>query len=42
LEKKEEHSYEIINNINGNMLVINEKLKNIEEDVRVIKNNVKK
>ena len=42
LEKKEEHSYEIINNINGNMLVINEKLKNIEEDVRVIKNNIKK
>jgi len=41
LEKKEEHSTDTINNINGNMLVINEKLKNIEEDVKVIKNNIK-
>lgn len=41
LENKENNTNKIINDINGNMLVINEKLKNIEENVKVIKNKIK-
>lgn len=42
LEKKDDTYNMFMNNINGKLLLADEKLKNIEEDVREIKNKLSK